>query len=173
MNTATQYQKKINVIFYVFIFLMAMGQVGSLAAEPGSNNKKAKPAKQCTYKNFDKHCKKIKAQRHKKVSYGCTGKYKGKKLYKISKTSCGICPGDYVRNPVQKKSGPKACFIPIGVGGDGKFSPMASKVASKCRKGQFKHKGYCKSCPKGTKRKHVAGLDTGYCKVLGYKKSKK
>lgn len=124
-----------------------------------------------SYDNFDNSCKKVKAKSHKKVSYGCKGKYKGARLYKIG-DSCGVCPEEYKRNPVQKKAGPKACFLPFG-GGESKFTPMKKVMASRCANGQFKHKGRCKSCPNGTKRKHVAGLDTGYCKVLGYKKRKK
>lgn len=132
-------------------------------------------AKKCSYKHFvktgDQSCKTVKANSHKKVRYGCKGKYKGKKLYRMSKTMCGSCPDPYKRNPVQKKSGPKACFLPFG-GGEGKFSYMDKVIAAKCPKGQFKHKGVCKSCPEGTKRKHIAGIDTGYCKNLSYKKSK-
>ena len=61
---------------------------------------------------------------------------------------------------------PEACKE-RGVG-FGKDKVKAKYVwgANGCPKHQFKFKGYCMKCPKGTKRIHAAGIDTGYCKVL-------
>ena len=48
---------------------------------------------------------------------------------------------------------------------------MSKRACGTCNRSKkyFLHEGYCKSCPKGTKRKHIAGLDTGYCRNLNYK----
>ena len=151
-------------ILITVILLLIMGLSSTMADAAG---------KKCSHKHFletsGNNCKTVKAKSHNKVRYGCKGKYKGKSLYRISKIRCGVCPDDYSRNTLLKKSGPKAC-INLKYSGEAKFSKMIPSIRAKCKKGEFKHKGVCKSCPVGTKRKHVAGVDTGWCKNLNYKK---
>lgn len=104
--------------------------------------------------------RKVSAIKHGKAKKGC----KGKQIYQ-SGGSCYSCPDGYRRfSPTRKMTHSKAC-TERGMGRDTVRAKYKWKTNG-CRKGQFKHKGYCKSCPEGTKRKHVAGLDSGYCKVL-------
>ena len=103
--------------------------------------------------------KKIAATKHGKAKKGC----KGKQIYQ-SGGSCYECPKGYRRFSVARKmTHPKAC-TKRGPGSDKKKAKYKWEYNG-CPKGQFKHKGYCKSCPDGTKRLHAAGLDTGKCKV--------
>lgn len=95
-----------------------------------------------------------------KAQKGC----KGKQIY-LSRGSCYSCPKGYKRySPTRKMTHPKACTKR----GWGKQTVKAKYKweANGCAKGAFKHKGYCKKCPAGSKRIHAAGLDTGYCKPL-------
>ncbi|HAI96903.1 MAG: hypothetical protein CL866_02635 [Cycloclasticus sp.] len=104
---------------------------------------------------------KVKAKRYKKAKRGC----EGTQVYR-SGTKCYSCPKGYKRtSPTRKMTHPEACKE-RGVG-FGKEKVAAKYVwgANGCPKYQFKYKGYCMKCPKGTKRIHVAGVDTGYCKV--------
>lgn len=106
--------------------------------------------------------KKVKAKKYKKAKRGC----EGKQVYR-SGTKCYACPEGYKRTSVTRKmTHPEACKE-RGVG-FGKDKVKAKYVwgANGCPKHQFKYKGYCMKYPKGTKRIHVAGIDTGYCKVL-------
>ncbi len=96
--------------------------------------------------------------------YSC----KGKGLY-YSKVNgvkaCYTCPDGMKRaSATRKMNHPKACVNRKGKNTYAKGLKLAN--LKKCKKGQFKHKGYCKACPEGTKRKHIAGIDSGYCKVL-------
>ena len=104
---------------------------------------------------------KVKAKKYKKAKRGC----EGKQVYR-SGTSCYACPNGYKRTSLTRKmTHPEACKK-RGVGFN-KEKKSAKYVwgANGCPKHQFKHKGYCKKCPKGTKRIHVAGLDTGSCRI--------
>ncbi len=95
-----------------------------------------------------------------KAKSGC----KGKQIY-LSGSSCYSCPNGYRRfSPLRKMTHAKACTQR----GAGRETTKASYKweANGCARGQFKHKGSCKTCPSGTKRKQLAGLDSGYCKVL-------
>jgi len=95
-----------------------------------------------------------------KAKKGCAGK----QIY-LSGGSCYSCPTNYRRfSPTRKMTHPKAC-TQRGIGTK-KVKARYKWQANGCPKRQFKHKGYCKACPEGTKRMHVAGLDSGYCKVL-------
>jgi len=170
MKTAIEKMKNTNALYALLILLMVVLASPVMA---DSDSKSAKKKSKCTYQDYDSSCKKVKAKKHKRVSYGCKGKYKGKTLYRISKASCGVCPSGYKRNMLSKKGGPKAC-VDKSAPKDSKYKKMNKSIAAKCGKGQFKHKGYCKSCPgKGLKRIHVAGLDSGFCHVPAYKKAKK
>ncbi|GAA6153257.1 hypothetical protein NBRC116587_26770 [Pseudoteredinibacter isoporae] len=101
---------------------------------------------------------KVPAITHKKAKKGC----KGKQIY-LSGGACYSCPKGYRRfSPTRKMTHPKAC-TKRGWGNDTKKATYKWQ-ANGCPKNQFKHKGYCKKCPAGTKRIHVAGLDTGFCK---------
>lgn len=104
--------------------------------------------------------RKVAAKKHSRAKKGC----KGKQIY-LSGGKCYECPKGYRRvSPTRKMTHPEAC-TKRGFGTD-KRKAKYRWEANGCRKGLFKHKGYCKSCPDGTKRMHVAGLDSGYCKVL-------
>ncbi len=102
-------------------------------------------------------CVEVKATDH--APYGC----KGKQIY-LSGGACYSCPDGYKRaNILRKMAGdPKAC-TKRGFGKDPK--PATYVRPAKCGKGQFKHDGRCKSCLARTKRVHLAGLDSGVCKV--------
>ncbi len=90
----------------------------------------------------------------------------GKQNYR-SKGQCYVCPKGFKRASVGRKmSHPKACqsrglpklkYTSAKKAFDLDLSPLA------CPSGQFQHSGYCKSCPKGTKRMHALGLDSGFC----------
>ena len=104
---------------------------------------------------------KIPAKKYKKAKRGC----EGKQVY-LSGTKCYECPSGYKRKSLTRKmTHPEACEK-RGMGFN-KKKKSAKYVwgANGCPKHQFKHKGYCKKCPKGTKRIHVAGMDTGTCKL--------
>jgi len=105
--------------------------------------------------------KKVPAKKIRKAQKtGC----KGSQVY-LSGGSCYSCPKGYRRySPTRKMTHPKACTQR----GWGSKKVKAKYVweMNGCRKGEFKHKGYCKKCPKNSKRIHAAGLDTGYCRVL-------
>lgn len=95
-----------------------------------------------------------------KAKNGC----KGKQIY-LSGGSCYACPSDYRRfSPTRKMTHAEAC-TERGFGQDTRPAKYLWE-ANGCQKGLFKHNGYCKVCPEGTKRMHAAGLDTGYCKVI-------
>ena len=88
---------------------------------------------------------------------------KGKQNY-LSNNKCYSCPKGYRRySPTRKMTHAKACTQR----GWGKKTTKAKYVweYNGCKKGEFKHKGYCKRCPSGTERMHVAGVDNGYCRV--------
>lgn len=104
---------------------------------------------------------KVKAKKYKKAKRGC----EGTQVYR-SGTRCYKCPEGYKRTSLTRKmTHPEACKE-RGVGfGKDKVAAKYVWGANGCPKYQFKYKGYCMKCPKGTKRIHVAGVDTGYCKV--------
>jgi cytochrome c5 len=104
---------------------------------------------------------KVKAKRYAKAKRGC----EGKQVYR-SGTQCFSCPAGYKRtSPTRKMTHPEACKE-RGVGfGKDKVAAKYVWGANGCPKYQFKYKGYCMKCPKGTKRIHTAGLDTGYCRI--------
>jgi hypothetical protein len=88
---------------------------------------------------------------------------KGKQIY-LSEGSCYSCPDGYRRySPTRKMTHAKACTQR----GLGRKTTKAKYVFeyNGCKKGAFKHEGYCKVCPAGTERIHVAGVDTGYCRA--------
>lgn len=88
---------------------------------------------------------------------------KGKQIYRTG-GSCYACPEGYKRAKLTRKmTHPQACKE-RGWGTDTVKAKYRWQLNG-CRKGQFKHKGYCKKCPAGTKRIHVTGIDTGYCKI--------
>lgn len=103
---------------------------------------------------------KVRAIVHKKAKSGC----KGKQIY-LSKGACYSCPEGFKRfSPTRKMTHPEAC-VKRGLGfGKEKTKAKYKWQANGCPKNQFKHKGMCKSCPSGTKRQHIAGIDSGYCK---------
>jgi hypothetical protein len=110
----------------------------------------------------DEAPKKVAAIKIRRAMKGC----KGKQIYQ-SGTSCFSCPKGYRRfSPTRKMTHPRAC-TQRGFGNDTVKAKYRWELNG-CPKGLFKHKGYCKSCPEGTKRIHVAGLDTGYCRVLAF-----
>ncbi|GAA6153256.1 hypothetical protein [Pseudoteredinibacter isoporae] len=112
------------------------------------------------YSEEDEGPKKVAAIKIRKARKGC----KGKQIY-LSRGACYSCPSGYRRfSPTRKMTHPKAC-TERGLGRDTVKAKYLWQ-ANGCKKGQFKHKGYCKVCPESSKRIHVAGLDTGYCKVL-------
>ena len=103
--------------------------------------------------------RKVAAVKMGKARKGC----KGKQIY-LSGGACYSCPKGYKRfSPTRKMTHPKAC-TQRGAGTK-KVEAKYLWQANGCPKGQFKHKGACKVCPNGTKRIHVAGADTGYCRV--------
>lgn len=102
---------------------------------------------------------KVPALKVKKAKKGC----EGKQIY-FSRGSCYECPKGYRRfSPTRKMTHPEAC-TKRGFGTDKKKAKYKWE-ANGCAKGLFKHKGYCKKCPKGSKRIHTAGLDSGYCRI--------
>lgn len=101
----------------------------------------------------------VKAKKYKKAKRGC----EGKQVYR-SGTRCYKCPEGYKRySPLRKMTDPQACTER----GWGKDTTRAKYVwgANGCPKHQFKYKGFCMKCPEGTKRIHISGVDTGYCKA--------
>lgn len=106
-------------------------------------------------------CKEVKATDHGKATYGCPGKQDY-----LSDGACYRCPDGYKRaNITRKMAGdPKAC-TKRGWGKDPKPATFVRDATFGCAKGQFKHKGNCKSCPQHTTRMHVAMFDSGKCKV--------
>ena len=106
---------------------------------------------------------KPKQVRAKTVGKPIAAACKGKQIY-LSGGKCYSCPNGYRRySPTRKMTHPKACTER----GWGRKTTKAKYVCeyNGCKKGQFKHKGSCKVCPSGTTRIHVAGVDTGYCRV--------
>lgn len=107
-------------------------------------------------------CIEVNAIKHGR--YSC----KGKDLYfsKINgKKACYSCPSGYKRASLTRKmTHKKACEKHQK--GKNLYS-KATKVGNvgSCSKGQFKHDGFCKTCPAKSKRKHIAGIDKGKCKV--------
>ena len=92
-----------------------------------------------------------------KAKNGC----EGKQIY-LSGGSCYSCPRGYRRySPTRKMTHPKAC-TKRGLGTNTVRASYKWEFNG-CLKDQFKHKGYCKKCPQGATRLHVAGLDSGYC----------
>ena len=111
------------------------------------------------YEDEEEEPRKVAAKKHGKAKKGC----KGRQIYR-SGGSCYECPKGYKRTRLTRKmTHPEAC-TKRGFGNDKRKAKYKWQVNG-CPKGQFKHKGYCKSCPEGTKRQHLAGIDTGYCKI--------
>jgi len=169
MKTACHYFKHFN-IFYALVLLLLLGQMMPAAADNHTPSDypalgEAEFPGLCKYRgHIGKYqCKKVKAKKHK--LYFC----KGKNSYfsKIDgKRACYSCPEGYTRfSPTRKMNHKKACTIRKLGKNDYARATKIGDVVKKCPKGQFKHKGFCKSCPAKTKRMHVAGLDNGYCKV--------
>jgi hypothetical protein len=107
-------------------------------------------------------CKEVTAEKHGR--YSCKGK---NVIYsKVDGVgACYSCPDGYGRASLTRKMNhPKACEK-HQKGKNAYTSATKLFDLVKCSDGQFKHKGYCKSCPAKTNRKHVAGLDSGKCKV--------
>ena len=79
---------------------------------------------------------------------------------------CYECPEGYKRNMLLKKmTNPKAC-VKHQKGTNPKSAGVFVEDAYLgCPDGQFKHKGYCKTCPAKTQRKHLLGIDKGQCRV--------
>ena len=92
---------------------------------------------------------------------GCTGL----DIY-LSEGRCYQCPEGYKRaHPTNKMANnPRACKLKRR---PNTYTKAKSPVpmALGCPAGQFAHQGMCKSCPEGSKRNHVAGFDTGNCRV--------
>jgi len=108
-------------------------------------------------------CLEVRAKKHR--LYSCKGKNLHYSKVKGVK-ACYSCPSGYTRySPTRKMDHKKACTVrKVGKNKYAKAKKVGNLVR-KCGKGQFKYKGSCSSCPSKTKRKHVAGLDSGYCKV--------
>lgn len=83
---------------------------------------------------------------------------------------CYTCPNGYKRASVTRKMNhPKACQsrgLPKHQYGRAKLAYKLDLNPLSCPKGQFKHEGYCKSCPTGTTRVHAWGLDSGFCAYI-------
>jgi hypothetical protein len=107
-------------------------------------------------------CKKVSAIKHDR--YSCKGK--GVYYSKVDGVKgCYTCPDGYKRtSPTRKMNHAKAC---VNRTGKNSYAAAASRVdnVDSCGNGQFRHKGFCKSCPAKTDRKHFAGIDIGKCKV--------
>ncbi len=101
----------------------------------------------------------------KESRYSCKGK--GVYYSKINGTKyCYTCPDGYKRASVTRKMNhPKACEKHQK--GKNDYAPAEGRVRNVdgCGEGEFRHKGFCKSCPAKTKRKHIAGMDSGKCRV--------
>ncbi len=104
----------------------------------------------------------------KKNRYSCKGK--GVYYSKVNgKKYCYTCPKGYKRASVTRKMNhPKACELHQK--GKNDYKPAATKVdnVDGCGRGEFKHKGFCKSCPSGYERyyrtdMYNARYKTGYC----------
>jgi hypothetical protein len=106
-------------------------------------------------------CEYVDAIDRGKSQFAC----KGKQLY-LSDGNCYRCPDNYKRSNITRKMAgdPQACEKR---GFNTKEYKPASleRDAFGCPGGQFTHKGRCKSCPANSKRVHIAGVDTGRCKV--------
>ena len=113
-------------------------------------------------------CKIVAAKRvGKAAKLGC----KGKQSYfsTLRGGSCWSCPKGYKRaSPTRRMDHAKACKKRKSLRGpwtQAKFQ----KRAWGCPKGQFhmaKRGGSCMKCPKGYKRIHAAGADTGRCRPV-------
>lgn len=110
-------------------------------------------------------CKKVSAK--KESRYSCKGK--GVYYSKVDgKKYCYTCPDGFKRtSPTRKMNHSKAC---VNRTGKNTYKPAASRVdnVDGCASGQFKHKGFCKSCPAQTKRGWInkaTGIDNGKCTV--------
>ena len=90
----------------------------------------------------------------------------GKNNYK-SKKKCYVCPPGYKRAKLSREMDhPQACEEqgkPRHSYTPGTFVYKLETKLLPCPSGQFKHQGYCKSCPAGTIRLHYYGADTGLC----------
>jgi len=119
--------------------------------------KKGFGKRQIYFPNSKVESSKVLAITKGKAKKGC----EGKQTY-LSGTSCYTCPAGYKRHSfLRKMTHPKAC-TERGIGRKTKSASYAWE-ANGCKKGQFKHRGQCKICPKGSKREHTASFDTGYC----------
>lgn len=110
---------------------------------------------------YPERLKKVPAIYHKDAKDQC----EGEQVY-LSGSKCYQCPDDYKRYSFTRKmTHPEAC-TERGFGFD-KTKVPATYVweANGCPIGQFKYQGICLSCPEGTKRDHIAGIDSGQCKV--------
>ncbi len=110
-------------------------------------------------------CKRVSAK--KESRYSCKGK--GVYYSKVNgKKHCYTCPKGFKRtSPTRKMDHPKAC---VNRKGKNTYKPYATRVKNVdgCGKGEFRHKGFCKSCPVHTKRgfwKTASGIDNGKCTV--------
>lgn len=110
-------------------------------------------------------CKKVSAQ--KESRYSCKGK--GVYYSKVGGNKyCYTCPEGFKRTlPTRKMNHARAC---VNRTGTNTYAPAASRVdnVDGCGSGEFKHKGFCKSCPTQTKRgwlNKATGIDNGKCTV--------
>ncbi|MFK8049532.1 MAG: hypothetical protein AB8B81_13995 [Halioglobus sp.] len=170
MKTVYESDKRLRVFFAsIFLFVVTALSLPVLADHHSASDYPALGVAEfpglCKYRgHIGKYqCLEVKAKKHR--LYSCKGKNLHYSKVKGVK-ACYSCPRGYSRySPTRKMDHKKACTLRQP--GKNKYS-KAKKIGtlvSKCGKGQFKYKGSCHSCPKKTKRKHVAGLDSGYCKV--------
>lgn len=109
-------------------------------------------------------CIKVTAKKHDR--YNCKGK--GVYYSKVDgKKGCYTCPKNFKRTKLTRKMDhAEAC---VNRKGKNKYARATRfNNTDKCGSGQFKHKGYCKSCPAHTNRGLAAKLtsiDSGKCKV--------
>jgi hypothetical protein len=93
----------------------------------------------------------------------------GKQSY-LSLGSCWTCPNNYRRaSPTRAMDSPRACIKRGSLLG-GPYKPAKRKdTAGRCPAGQFHvpEKGVngCYRCPAGTKRIHIAGIDSLQCRT--------
>lgn len=98
---------------------------------------------------------------------GCPG---SKSHYSTAKGgSCWRCPNGYKRVGLRSWDHPRACAV-AGTVTFGKKSPakyLGKSNKKRCPSGQFhmatKGKDGCFSCPKGYRRDHALGIDSGIC----------
>jgi hypothetical protein len=106
-------------------------------------------------------CEEVDAIDHGATKKGCFGA----NLYQ-SDGNCWRCPEGYKRASLMRKmSDPEACQE-RGLGFSHDYTRATlERDAWGCPDGQFKYKGNCMTCPAGTKRQHVLGIDSGKCSV--------